>query len=87
MKAAEYRNKESITDANFYIGNEINFDSIYEFTEDYHKAKVEAISKEEIYSKICQFVRDMGSLTRQPLITHRKVSHRSVNWFKEQLLK
>ena len=60
---------------------------IFDFAEAYHKAKVESISKEDIYSEICQFVRDMDSLTRQPLITHRKVSQRSVNWFKQQLLK
>ena len=69
--------------------NEIAFskEEMIMFAEAYHKAKVESISKEDIYSEICQFVRDMDSLTRQPLITHRKVSQRSVNWFKQQLLK
>ena len=60
---------------------------IKQYAEAYHKAKVEAISKEDIYSKICQFVSDIPSVTRQPLITHRKVSQRSVNWFKEELNK
>jgi len=38
MTAKEYRDKEAITDANFWNGNEIDFDAIYEFAEDYHNA-------------------------------------------------
>ena len=48
MKAKEHREKEGITDGNFWDGNEINFNAIYEFAEAYHKAKVEGISDEVI---------------------------------------
>ena len=41
MKAKEHREKEGITDGNFWDGNEIDFNMIYEFAEEYHKAEVE----------------------------------------------
>ena len=43
MTAKEYRDKEAITDANFWDGNEIDFDAIYEFAEDYHKAELKLL--------------------------------------------
>lgn len=46
MKAEEYRDKEGLTDANFWIGNEIDFNSIYEFAENYHKAKLKLLNNE-----------------------------------------
>ena len=59
MKAEEFREKEGITDGNFWDGNEINFNAIYEFAEEYHKAKVEAISDEDIVTLI-KWVSDRG---------------------------
>ena len=43
MNAEEYREKEGFTDANFWTGSEIDFDSIYEFAEDYHNAKLKLL--------------------------------------------
>ena len=40
MTAKEYREKEQITDANFWDGDEIDFNMVYEFAEDYHKKQL-----------------------------------------------
>jgi hypothetical protein len=44
MTAKEYRDKEAITSANFWDGDEINFHMIYEFAEDYHQAKLDLLT-------------------------------------------
>ena len=44
MTAKEYRDKEAITDANFWNGDEIDFDAICEFAEDYHEAKLKLLN-------------------------------------------
>lgn len=40
MTAKEYREKEQITDANFWDGNEIDFNMVYEFAEEYHNEQL-----------------------------------------------
>lgn len=40
MTAKEYREKEQITDANFWNGCEIDFNMIYEFAEEYHNEQL-----------------------------------------------
>ena len=40
MTAKEYREKEQITDANFWDGDEIDFNIVYEFAEEYHKEQL-----------------------------------------------
>lgn len=40
MTAKEYREKEQITDANFWNGDEIDFNMVYEFAEDYHNEQL-----------------------------------------------
>jgi len=44
MTAKEYRDKEAITSANFWDGDEIDFHMIYEFAEDYHQAKLDLLT-------------------------------------------
>ena len=45
MTAKEYREKEQITDANFWDGDEIDFNMVYEFAEDYHSEQVKSFVK------------------------------------------
>jgi hypothetical protein len=40
MTAKEYREKNQITNADFWDGNEIDFNMVYEFAEDYHKEQL-----------------------------------------------
>lgn len=40
MTAKEYREKEQITDANFWDGDEIDFNMVYEFAEEYHREQL-----------------------------------------------
>ena len=49
MTAEEFRDKEAITDANFWNGNEIDFDAIFEFAEAYAKQEIKEL---EIYKKV-----------------------------------
>jgi len=51
MTAKEYRDKEAITDANFWNGNEIDFDTIYEFAEDYHKAELKLLNNSPVVNQ------------------------------------
>lgn len=44
MTAKEYREKEQITDANFWDGDEIDFDMVYEFAEDYHNEQLRLLN-------------------------------------------
>jgi hypothetical protein len=48
MTAKEYRDKEAITSANFWDGDEINFHMIYEFAEDYHQAKLDLLTIQNV---------------------------------------
>ena len=55
MTAKEYREKEQITDANFWDGDEIDFNMVYEFAEDYHseQLRLHIVSKRLFLCDIC----------------------------------
>lgn len=66
MTAKEYRDKEAITDANFWDGDEIDFNMVYEFAEDYHKSKLNLLNIDDVSNRrelLCaffKFFRDNG---------------------------
>jgi hypothetical protein len=62
MTAKEYRDKEAITSANFWDGDEINFHMIYEFAEDYHQAKLDLLTIPVVVGQSKQLVCDKEEL-------------------------
>jgi hypothetical protein len=66
MTAKEYRDKEAITDGNFWDGDEIDFNMVYEFAEDYHKSKLNLLNidvvsnRRELLCAFFKFFRDNG---------------------------
>lgn len=53
MKAKEYRDRNNITSSNFWNGDEIDFNMIYEFAEDYAVSE-----RENILTKYHRYLQD-----------------------------
>jgi len=71
MTAKEYRDKKTITDADFWDGDKIDFDAICEFADDYHKAKLKSLNISDIRRSFFNEVYDKwAKLTDDTEFTH-----------------